>query len=128
MSITQKQIDTLNKWLGSAPALAQSILTGADKILMGDLLDSAIANFKTVNMLVGEVLADAATTVVVVPGVDPALNDVAVAVISLPNTGGTIATGLAAVVTDVDEVTITPEVTPTNADGLFSIQVQRPVV
>jgi len=49
------------------------------------------------------------------------------AVITLPNTGATIATGLAAVVTADGEVTVTPDGTPSNADGIFDLIITRPV-
>ena len=122
MSLTQEQKDALNAWSLSEPALKKGTLIGEDALNMGDLLDRALAS----QIIKGEALDSAATTVVSsIPNV--LLGDLVVAVIALPNTGGSIATGLDAAVPADGEVTVTPEVTPTNADGLFDLIITRPV-
>lgn len=122
MSLTQVQIDALNDWSLSDPALKKGILGGLDVLNMGDLLNRALST----QIIKDETLAAAATTVVSsIPNV--LLGDLVTAVITLPNTGATIATGLAAVVTADGEVTVTPDGTPSNADGVFDLIVTRPV-
>jgi len=121
MSLTQVQIDALNDWSLSDPALKKGTLQGLDVLNMGDLLQRALST----QIVKDETLAAAATTVVSSIA-NVLLGDLVTAVITLPNTGATIATGLAAVVTADGEVTVTPDDTPSNADGTFDLIITRP--
>lgn len=121
MSLTQEQKDALNEWSLSEPALKRGTLIGVDALNMGDLLDRALAS----QIIKGEALDSAATTVVSSLS-NVLLGDLVTAVITLPNTGGSIATGLDAAVTADGEITITPNVTPTNADGIIDLIITRP--
>jgi len=122
MSLTQIQIDALNDWSLSDPALKKGTLAGVNALNVGDLLQRALST----QIIKDEVLASAATTVVSsIPNV--LLGDLVTAVITLPDTGGTTATALAAVVTADGEVTVTPDATPSNGDGTFDLIITRPV-
>ena len=58
-------------------------------------------------------------------GIKVLLGDFIVAVINSPNQNGAKATFLSGVVTADEEITITPDVMPESADGLFDVIVIR---
>ncbi len=121
MSLTEEQKNALNDWSLSEPALKKGILIGSEALNMGDLLDQALAS----QIIKGEILDSAVTTVV--SDLDNVLlGDLVSAVITLPNTGATVAVALEAAVTADGEVTVTPDDTPTNADGTFDLIITRP--
>lgn len=127
MPLNAKQIAELNNWDLSEPALKKGTLIGSDELKMGDLLNEAISPFKVVQVLKTQTLAASPATVLT-PVTNVLSGDLVVAVITFPNTGGSIATALAAIATADEEITITPNATPSTADGKFDVIVFRTAV
>lgn len=120
MAISTGLKAALNKAAQYIPALRKD--GEAAEIKLGDLLDvdAKIVAIKEVT------LAAAATTVVAVPGA--LTTDSVFASIRLPNTGASIATNFTKVhLATAGNVTLTPNVTPTTADGIATIIVVRAV-
>lgn len=93
------------------------------KPALGDLM--AAVELVPVAFVKETVPAAAATTVVTVTGAK--VGDKVIAIIAKPNTGASIATAMRSSVTADNQVTLTPNVTPTTADGMVDIVVYRSV-
>ena len=124
--LNTNQTKTLNELRDYEPGLKKDQGSSSDEIQLGNILNASLANFKAAHVSSGRILASAATTVVSdASGSKP--GDIVLAIITKRNTGGTIAVTVEASVTDDDEVTLTPDVTPTNADGEVTLVVFTPV-
>jgi len=119
MGMTAKMKNSLNQLWKNVPGLRGG--TESTNMRLGDLLapmDFAVIACKSVT------LAAAATTAVTVA--DAKTGDIAVFVLTLQNTGMTTASRAQASVSGTT-VTITPDATPTNADGVGILIVMRAV-
>jgi len=119
MSMSAKQIASLNAFAKKTPALRSG--TEANELRLGDLLGPmkmAVIAMQSVT------LAAAATTAVTVA--DAKTGDVALFALQLQNTGATKANRATATVAGTT-VTITPDLTPSAADGTGILVVMRAV-